>query len=1178
MNPKYRMKSSEKSRWQFLVRSLGWDGSRWMWMLLGAVLAGWVALSVPCRAEIPSGDATTSSLDLKGARILICAGYYAGMDGMPALKRLTDAGAEVRFGNRQELTWEELQKYHVLIIIFDQVTETTPVLKDSTEAIEKFVRAGGGVFFFGTAFELNATINQTLAPFGATFLNEYIQDPQHTFVSPDGFYNLSYAYTDNIAADHPITEGVQGLWYNVDTRSSLLFDTRVIETSGDWKTLVSGDASATSFGIAGHSFQGEKFEKEHEAPGKYQSAPPIFAARELGEGAVALTGLNPVEIFYGQGLLHYGDVATRKGDGLRGSDFERLYDNTLSWLARHGRKSPLLGQGALKSVENSYVKDGETTFDWDDPRLLEGQLCAKPSKGVIGLHSTLSDGKDTPEALIAKAKASGLQWVAFTEKLEELAKGEWEKADVRQHGVLASSAERKETLAPPKWEQLRKICREASTEDFVALPGLDYAVEGGDRWVVFGDFDWPDAKIFSPDRQTIVNPQWWFMIGIPPNGPYNAGHNRLHPWDSTLYNMWPVRTTIAGKQTDDALADFKHQQGVGQDPFPMAVDMIYNVGELGRAADRMCNYVTMDRPGDLTKFFREHSYLSSFLGFVSDGPVITDWRGVNVSRTTGGKWSLPTTERYRLKLSAESAAPITDIQIFDGPELLRRFRPNELQTTVTMDVPHDKQRAIFAVVTDADGKQAITGGHFVRDFLNFRFMCSDRGNSICDLVTRDASGPYLTGPSAPYQRTMQIFGINPGYAMRAFEISPPQVDGGMRPISLDIQPTIFHQFATHPEDPKVWPRLETRMEVPVSSRDGILQEHTATGLVDNAKGDGWTARQVPWDLKGIDVNIRYLNITPQTKDMGVILLEGQIGFTEDATIQEPVEIVSAQVTATPGHGDHYAIVTPEVNVVGLNQSKPFHAEAPMIPGSYAMIFPAQLGATGVMALDEGYVARINAQYPTVRLAVRIADSQGRQVRAGDKITYRALLIRGRPSAQANTAEWEDFAKSMGLRGKPAYQVTDLRAGTVLGTNFLLELAPQDGGFAGTISQAKLPVRLPIRIANMNPNWTFAWFDLDRKEWFPSAVDPVISKGFFTIDTERGSHRIFAGHPVIADNRDLRILALSDGHSKITASVNNVGDAAMDVMVRLNPALGPSEPVKVHLDSGEVKQLEFPFQP
>ena len=56
--------------------------------------------------------------------------------------------------------------------------------------------------------------------------------------------------------------------------------------------------------------------------------------------------------------------------------------------------------------------------------------------------------------------------------------------------------------------------------------------------------------MFSPDKKKIIDPMWWWSIATVPNGPYNAGHNHLRPWDYSQYNLWPVRTTIDGKQVD----------------------------------------------------------------------------------------------------------------------------------------------------------------------------------------------------------------------------------------------------------------------------------------------------------------------------------------------------------------------------------------------------------------------------------------------------------------------------------------------------------------------------------------------------------------------------------------------------------------------------------------------------
>ena len=120
---------------------------------------------------------------------------------------------------------------------------------------------------------------------------------------------------------------------------------------------------------------------------------------------------------------------------------------------------------------------------------------------------------------------------------------------------------------------------------------------------------------------------------------------------------------------------------------------------------------------------------------------MTDWRAINGTRTSGGKWWAPGTEQYRVKLSVRSRAAITDVRIYDGPVLLRRFCPRQTAATLTFDMPHDQQRNLVAEITDARGGRAITGGLFIRDLLNWRFMCSDRGNSICDAMQADDSAP-----------------------------------------------------------------------------------------------------------------------------------------------------------------------------------------------------------------------------------------------------------------------------------------------------------------------------------------------------------------------------------------------------------------------------------------------------
>ncbi|MGD0089946.1 MAG: hypothetical protein ABSE73_08505 [Planctomycetota bacterium] len=1075
---------------------------------------------------LAAGDAPPA-LDLKGARILVCSGYNDLLN-LPTVQRLKAAGSEVRGGNLAGLTWETVKPFN-LIIAIGQSPPNAEAGQAVAKVLDRFVRAGGGLLFFRQHY-YSEKADEYLAPFGASIPWELVQDPTHTYRCPSGF-NLVYAYTEQVAPNHPVTEGVKALWYSAG--SEILLHTSPLKVSAEWQTLVTGEKEASAIWVGG-------LHEEHlKKPGAFASAPPLIAAREVGAGAIVLIGINPMEMFYGQGLPAYQDIVLEKGDGLRPSGLGRLYANALRWLAAHAVKSQELGQGALQPAENSWAQ--AEVHDWNTDAFGNG-LCTNPARGVIGAHSTFSDGKAAPEALIEKAKALGLQWLAFTERLEE--------------------------FSPEKWEQLRKICKSASTPQFAALPGLDYQDNAGARFVAFGDFAWPPEKVFSADKQRIVQPQWWFNINCAPNGPYDLAHSPLRHWDLSMYDFLPVRSTLYGTRIDEDPEAFRHTQGIADDPFPMAVEMVADETQLAAAAGRMCNFITQDAPGDLTKFFMDHCYLASSRGFASDGPLVTDWRAVNGTRISGGKWWLAGTEQYRVRLSVHSRSAITEVCIYDGPRLFRRFCPRQDKVSLTLELPHDQQRNLTAEIVDADGKRAVTGSIQIRDWLNFRFMCSDRGNSITDGVFTDEAGPYLSGPTASYQRKMTPWGVMAGYSDRSFNTLPPDFDGGMRPVPCQATPN-FAATGYTLAPPKT--TLETRMEVPVCSRDGLLQDETLVGYFAGTT-NSWSPKLAPQDIQGVRVRVRNLAITARPHDAGANLVEGALTFDRPLQINS-LTVFTIWATSAPGYCDHYALSTPETCVTGLAAAEPFNAAGRMAPGSYACVFPSLWGSGGIVALDDGYQAQIWSKAPTNSLSVTLAGLP-RNVQAGETISYRYVVVRGRGQELPNTADWDRFCQTMGLRGKPTYEVKDIKAGEVKSTRFLLELLPADNGFVGTVTQADLPIRLPVRVAGMNPNWTFAWFDLGRKQWFPSAVDPLIRQGYFTLDTRLGPHRLFAGHPVLASSPEVRITVCSDGQSTVRAALNNVGDQPLNLTVRLNPALGDAPPQQLALDVGEVKSAVF----
>ena len=67
-----------------------------------------------------------------------------------------------------------------------------------------------------------------------------------------------------------------------------------------------------------------------------------------------------------------------------------------------------------------------------------------------------------------------------------------------------------------------------------------------------------------------------------------------------------------------------------------------------------------------------------------------------------------------------------------------------------------------------------------------------------------------------------------------------------------------------------------------------------------------------------------------------------------------------------------------------------------------------------MALDEGYVMEFDAKSLGFHLGVQLADMPAAQIKAGETVHYRYVLLRGRAGEQPSTADWEHFAQTMGF--------------------------------------------------------------------------------------------------------------------------------------------------------------------
>ena len=198
---------------------------------------------------------------------------------------------------------------------------------------------------------------------------------------------------------------------------------------------------------------------------------------------------------------------------------------------------------------------------------------------------------------------------------------------------------------------------------------------------------------------------------------------------------------------------------------------------------------------------------------------------------------------------------------------------------------------------------------------------------------------------------------------------------------------------------------------------------------------------------------------------------------------------------------------------------------------------------------------------------------------GDAVRYRYLAVWSPMNPLPDNGFIEEVCETLGLRGTTAYAVTPTQ-GSVLDTKFVLRLKAEGHGFAATITEAKLPLRLPVLIEGLNPRWPAGiWYRgqvrLTIPEWTMDRMhrrsarrrqvakrDPILrfgvlddGTGMLQVDTESGGKSVFIGNLLVCD-RPEAFLELGDVRKgRETISVNNPTDAEVTVTVRPGPGFG-----------------------
>ena len=396
---------------------------------------------------------------------------------------------------------------------------------------------------------------ELLSPLGAEVLVEQIIDETNVYGTTSTGH--TFAWTDRIAS-HPVTKGVTGLCYNLDRWEPGEPGVVPVKTDANWQVLVKGMPAAATFLAMPAEMDG----KQNIGRGTYRESPPLLALRTYGKGRVVVWPTLPsFTLLDGYSPILENGIVMDSQRGDRRSDGARLTYNVLHWLsepslllAGFGKYQPPPPPPPLPLQQTLVPMDWSKTNDF-------GPAFSHAYMGLIGARTGLSTGEGTPEEFITAAQTSGYDFIAFCEDINNMPKENWDK--------------------------LVATCKKATTDKFLALPGIYYLDNEGDAFVVLGDIGYPQSAWGDPK-----NPQKKIMYNgtirmalkdIPPiimlPLPSNKRPARYH---SSFYG-YASQVWEDGKLVVADWKDYVELQKEGLQLFPTSVHIVKRPAEVAAA-------------------------------------------------------------------------------------------------------------------------------------------------------------------------------------------------------------------------------------------------------------------------------------------------------------------------------------------------------------------------------------------------------------------------------------------------------------------------------------------------------------------------------------------------------------------------------------------------------------------
>ena len=1022
--------------------------------------------------------------------------------------------------------YSELKKYNAIMLSPDGEASyhLTPELirraENVGEALSKYVSEGGGLLIQPRPVRYanddeEKYWNIVYKAFDLELLHEGILDKKNLFknkIKPN--LDAEFFSTSNIK-QHPVSADISTL--NLPLRSYYPnAGTPAVKYGPEWQIVIGGESTAKSY-ISDPVQNILSTEKE----GFYKSEPPVVAVRQFGKGRIVSIAVD--KLFTGMNYLNpfWSNIVENSGS-------MKLMAQSVKWISEPN--ASVKDFGTYNPIEHKGVRFPESC-SWDDD---------EPAKGIIGAHTSYTDGSGTVEDFVKAAKKAGLSFIVFADPLEQL------------------SAE--------KLAKLKKDCAKFTNSKFFACPGIEFTDGSGIRWLFCGEkIMWPGGVVFHNDYGGTY--PLWDGKAVNHYGKYSElsnyctsaviNYNELRAKGASPENMWWFYNVIpyaydGNKLIADNFKDWLFALRDLRRVSPLSFTRIKNPDEVALAATVSFTGLKSvdDAKRSLNSRCTPYWAAQNAIQFTSygDNVEILDWKTVNDQMEQNIRYTKGA-QRIKLKFTVKSPAGIKDVKVYDSDYgIIRRFisSSNDSVFTKNFELVHDKQHILTLVAEDINGKKAISSMVMLYSYKQGLFRCGDNLNILGPL------GMYWHPDRSEMFPLVKDFRNAEFLSVQGWDRGGPDcpVPGGRLADHINIK-----GIGEYPNPGDKETMLGKRMNVQLASNNLQIAEMKMDSIIerfDNQKRPGPSfasiARKIsdneyfertdrmiaPMDRMDHYVawNHRRLHESLSNYMGSYLWHEGEIKFKKDVVLTGSVPIPlawsSEPLDLNKKWGNILIVKDAEKGDLKLelrNEKDRIATKGRIAAGGYATHMNFPVGYIGIV-VPEGMDFAYSSSLPG-RLSVGIG-KEGQEIKAGTVLKY-AFLAGDFTDQNDSSARLEYVSKAFNMAGgKDGYPV-DVKVGEFQSAVFFFSIRADKNEALFTLGPKKdIGIDLPIKVTGIEDNGCAAVYTTDRK-WF-RFVSVMDSTAYLQEPIDE-KNEIWAGNIFVADNKNVAMTLVMDGQGE-----------------------------------------------